>query len=217
MNNFEQNDKKKIIIIAVLALVELFLIWYISQGDAQRQKFIEVLQGQVETLESQLVSYTDSLEDSSNTIDNLNITIEEQDEIIEELIEQQEKLTETQQALISEIELLKTAQEYSVVPGRLTRAGGVAWFEGHKETYYNLPMDMVVMYAQQRIAGYADKEMWIREDGCKMLGDYIMVAADQTVHPYASIVMTSLGEGIVVDTGAFTMWNSEQIDIATNW
>lgn len=96
----------------------------------------------------------------------------------------------------------------------LTPASGVFEFEGHTETYYNLPMDVVVSVAQSRgIAG----EYHVRSDGAKMIGDYIMVAACYDVHPYGSLVNTSLGMGIVVDTGAFTAWNAGNIDIAVSW
>lgn len=96
----------------------------------------------------------------------------------------------------------------------LTPASGVFEFEGHTETYYNLDMSVVVSVAQSRgIAG----EYHVRSDGAKMIGDYIMVAACYDVHPYGSLVNTSLGMGIVVDTGAFTAWNAGNIDIATTW
>lgn len=96
----------------------------------------------------------------------------------------------------------------------LTKEGGVFTFEGHTETYYNLPMDVVVRVAQERgIPG----EYHVRSDGAKMIGDYIMVAACYDVHPYGSLVNTSLGMGIVVDTGAFTAWNANNIDVSTNW
>lgn len=96
----------------------------------------------------------------------------------------------------------------------LTKESGVFTFEGHTETYYNLDMSVVVQVAQSRgIAG----EYHVRSDGAKMIGDYIMVAACYDVHPYGSLVNTSLGMGIVVDTGAFTAWNAGNVDIAVTW
>lgn len=59
---------------------------------------------------------------------------------------------------------------------------------------------------------------WVREDGAKMFGEYVIVAANQTLHPYGSLVNTSLGvQGIVLDTGTFALYNPTQIDIATDW
>ncbi|MBQ1827499.1 MAG: hypothetical protein II126_05945 [Erysipelotrichaceae bacterium] len=70
----------------------------------------------------------------------------------------------------------------------------------------------------RRLGYSADKyPYWIREDGCKMFGDYIMIAADFKIRPRGSLVMTSLGMGIVCDTGAFIKKNPHQIDLAVNW
>ena len=86
-----------------------------------------------------------------------------------------------------------------------------------KETYYNLPMHGVVQI--MRDAGFSEEEYpyWIREDGCKMLGNYIMVAADLSIRPRGSIIETSLGAALVCDTGSFVNYNATQIDVAVNW
>ena len=101
--------------------------------------------------------------------------------------------------------------------GPLTYMKGAVLGPNGKETYYDLPMDRIV--ANARAKGYTEEEypFWIREDGCKMLGDYIMVAADLDIHPRYSIVETSLGLGIVCDTGGFAEINQYQFDIATDW
>lgn len=93
----------------------------------------------------------------------------------------------------------------------LTRAGGVNQGPSGKETYYNLNMAGVVSI--MRNMGNTD-EYWVRDDGVKMLGDYVMVAADLETHPRGSIVESSLGEAIVVDTGSL---EKEQLDIAVAW
>ena len=82
-----------------------------------------------------------------------------------------------------------------------------------KETYYNLDMSKIVRMMQQRGFG----EYWIRSDGVKMLGNYVMVAANLNVHPRGSLVETSLGTGLVCDTGTFAISNPHQLDIATTW
>ena len=82
------------------------------------------------------------------------------------------------------------------------------------ETYYNLPMGGVIKIMREM--GNED-EYWVREDGVKMLGDYVMVAADLNVHPRGSIVETSLGPGIVCDTGDFAKTHHQRLDIATDW
>ena len=83
-----------------------------------------------------------------------------------------------------------------------------------QETYYNLPMGTCVYY--MNLLGY-DYEVWVREDGVKMFGDYIMVAANLETRPKGSLVETSLGTGIIVDTGEFVNWNPNGIDIAVTW
>ncbi len=83
-----------------------------------------------------------------------------------------------------------------------------------KETYYNLDMTGVVWIMES--LGY-DYDYWVREDGVKMYGPFIMVAADLSLRPRGSIIKTSLGWAMVCDTGEFTNWNPTQLDIAVNW
>lgn len=96
----------------------------------------------------------------------------------------------------------------------LSRSKGTVIGPSGKETYYNLNMDGVVSI--MRRMGNND-EYWVREDGCKMLGDYIMVAANLNLRPRGSIVETSLGKAIVCDTGTFARRNPTQIDVAVTW
>ena len=86
-----------------------------------------------------------------------------------------------------------------------------------RETYYNLPMSGVISI--MRDLGYSEEEYpyWIREDGCKMLGEYIMIVANLQLRPRGTIVETSLGLGLVCDTGGFAHYNEYQIDVAVNW
>lgn len=96
----------------------------------------------------------------------------------------------------------------------LSKRRGVIHGPSGKETYYNLNMSVVVRSMQRM--GY-DYEYWVRDDGVKMLGDYVMIAANLNLRPKGSIVETSLGPGIVCDTGGFAKRNPTQIDIATTW
>ncbi len=96
----------------------------------------------------------------------------------------------------------------------LTASAGTITGPSGKETYYNLNMSGVV--SVMRNLGNTD-EYWVRDDGVKMLGDYVMVAANLDVHPRGSLVETSLGMGIVCDTGGFASGNSTQLDIAVSW
>ena len=96
----------------------------------------------------------------------------------------------------------------------LSRSRGAIQGPSGKETYYNLNMSGVVSI--MRNMGYTG-EYWVRDDGCKMLGEYIMVAANLNLRPRGTLVETSLGMGIVCDTGGFARRNPTQLDIATNW
>lgn len=98
--------------------------------------------------------------------------------------------------------------------GHLTPSGGVYYYGNQRETYYNLDMSWVVSYARYNGIG---GEYWIRSDGCKMLGDYIILACNRDIHPYGSIVETSLGLGISLDTGGFAYDYPYGVDIAVNW
>ena len=97
---------------------------------------------------------------------------------------------------------------------RLTPTLGTIMGPSGKETYYNLDMTGVIAIMRRR--GNTDP-YWIREDGCKMLGPYIMIAANLDIRPRGTLVPTSLGMGIVCDTGAFAHRNIYQIDIAVDW
>lgn len=96
----------------------------------------------------------------------------------------------------------------------LSPSAGAIQGPSGKETYYNLDMSGVV--ANMKAAGYQG-EYWVREDGAKMFGDYVMVAAELSSRPKGTILETSLGMAMVCDTGGFASSNPTQIDIATNW
>lgn len=109
-------------------------------------------------------------------------------------------------------------EEMAILPytgnGHLTSQGGRFAGPSGSETYYNLNMSNIV----QRLKSYGfEGEYWVREDGCKMFGNYIMVAADFNTRPIGTILQTSLGDGIVCDTGSFVRTNPTGIDIATTW
>lgn len=99
----------------------------------------------------------------------------------------------------------------------LTQSSGINYGPSGLETYYNLPMDGVVSI--MRNAGFSEEEYpyWESPEGYKMLGNYIMVAADLSIRPRGTTIETSLGMGLVCDTGSFIYTNPEQLDIAVNW
>ena len=85
-----------------------------------------------------------------------------------------------------------------------------------QETYYDLPMSLVMQYRLKD--GCGDGNYYVREDGVKVDNEgYVLVAANLNRYPLCSVVQTSLGIGKVYDTGAFAASNPEQFDIATDW
>lgn len=99
----------------------------------------------------------------------------------------------------------------------LNARNGVVQGPSGKETYYNLPMDGVIKI--MRNLGYSEEEYpyWIRDDGVKMFGPYVMCAANLELRPRGTIIETSLGTAIVCDTGSFAEKNPTQLDIAVDW
>ena len=124
--------------------------------------------------------------------------------------------------------ILTTSEVYAAYPEwrpdapeperpHLTKSAGVFQGPSGKETYYNLPMRNVIN--NMRSLGYTVEEYpyWVREDGAKCLGPYVMAAANLNLRPRGTIVETSLGMAIVCDTGGFAASNTYQLDLATDW
>lgn len=88
----------------------------------------------------------------------------------------------------------------------LTASKGVNWYNGRKETYYNLDMSGVVSNAQ---AMGINGNYWVRDDGVKMYGDYVIVASQDSK---GTLIDTSVGQGIVLD-----YCPAGTVDIATTW
>lgn len=110
-----------------------------------------------------------------------------------------------------------TVIETSYSGGKLTKSRGAIQGPSGKETYYNLNMTGVVSIMRRQGFSEAEYPYNVRADGVKCLGPYVMVAAHLGKRPRGSKVQTSLGTGIVCDTGGFTSGNPTQIDIATAW
>lgn len=143
---------------------------------------------------------------------------EEREKFMNDLRRQQEeeaaRKAEEEQKRQEEQAVVEAAVEPQTGTGVLNRTLGTVIGPSGKETFYNLDMSGVIAIMQS-MGYYAD--YWVREDGVKMYGDYIMVAANLNIRPKGTLVQTSLGMGIVVDTGGFVAANPYQLDIATTW
>lgn len=93
----------------------------------------------------------------------------------------------------------------------LTAKLGTIQYNDHKETWYNLNMSKVVQRAQD--VGIPC-EYWVRDDGCKMFGPWVIVAAHPSVTRY-TFVETSRGTGIVLDR--HTAGDPNLYDLAVTW
>ena len=141
---------------------------------------------------------------------NLGIRYSEQDqESLDKLFEVEVRNIESEESKQNLVE-----DEYVFNGPKLTKSKGVNQGPSGRETYYNLPMNGVIN--TMRRMGNNDK-YWVRNDGVKMLGKYVMIAANLNIRPRGSLVPTSLGMGIVCDTGGFASKNPTQVDIATSW
>lgn len=160
---------------------------------------------------------SENLQITKRSYENLNethnILQQTNDSLTTELIELQANYNELETELEKTQSEIQNNLEINALNGytKLNATMGVNYYNGNKETYYNLPMAGVINIAKYK--GIID-EYWVRDDGVKMYGDYIMVAANYSTYPYGSIVETSLGTGIVLDTGSL---DENQFDIAVNW
>lgn len=107
--------------------------------------------------------------------------------------------------------------ETSYSGAKLSRSRGSIQGPSGKETYYNLNMSGVVSIMRRQGFSEAEYPYNVRADGVKCLGPYVMVAAHLGKRPRGSKVQTSLGTGLVCDTGGFAANNPTQIDVATSW
>ena len=112
---------------------------------------------------------------------------------------------------------VKTGGSESWNGRRISPSAGSIMGPSGKETYYNL--DMSVCVRIMRRMGFSEEEYpyAVRADGVKTLGGYVMVAANLGIRPKGTLIETSVGTGIVVDTGGFAKRNRTQLDIAVNW
>ena len=110
----------------------------------------------------------------------------------------------------------ETEPVYEYAGQVLTPQAGTVNGPSGKETYYNLNMSGVVANAKN--AG-VEGDYWVRNDGAKMYGSYVIAACDVSgmVHNRYDVVSTSLGDAICLDTGYFAYSDPYQIDLATTW
>ena len=178
---------------------------------------LESIKADLKAVKENGETYTKQIEGVSKSLDSLKL------DIVNKVKELNEKIRSVEEAKVE-----KKAAEQAVITasceptpaynpptgGCLTPSGGVHNGPSGLETYYNLPMEKVI--EQARNFGI-EGEYWVRDDGVKMYGDYVILACNRDVHPMGTLVETSLGTGISLDTGGFAEGNPNQCDIATSW
>lgn len=101
--------------------------------------------------------------------------------------------------------------------GQITKERGGCMGPSGRETYYNLYMGNCVNYMRELGYDELNYPVWVRDDGAKMLGLYVMAAANWSIRPKGTIIPTSLGDAIVVDTGEFVADYPYGVDLAVDW
>lgn len=110
--------------------------------------------------------------------------------------------------------LVTPANDYD---DRITKERGGYMGPSGRETYYNLYMGNCVNYMRELGYDEINYPYWVRDDGAKMLGLYVMCAANWKTRPRGTIIPTSLGDAIVVDTGEFVSDYPNGVDLAVDW
>ena len=125
-----------------------------------------------------------------------------------------------------ELERIKKEEEENKWQGQvLTSKLGVVYDtpSGGMETYYDA--DVISKYGMNGVVkimrdlGYSEEKYpyYIREDGVRMLGNYVMVAANLDTYPRGTIIETTLGTAIVCDMCENASIVPDQLDVAVNW
>lgn len=190
-----------VITITLICLLTVISYSIRSGNDLEKEGFADEIAEELLNITT-IASTTDAIEDNKNvtSMTSSGISFEVPAPAVTEEV-----------VIINNAQTVETAVSSG---GVLTPSKGVNYGPSGKETYYNL--DMSGCIETMRSYGNTD-EYWVREDGCKMLGPYIMCAANLNLRPRGTLVESSLGTCIVVDTGGFASVDATQIDIATTW
>ena len=99
----------------------------------------------------------------------------------------------------------------------LNKSAGVVFGPNGYESYYNLPMGGIISIMRSMGFDEENYPYWVRDDGAKMLGGYVMVAANLSTYPRGTTSVCSLGPCIICDTGGFIHSTNRTFDVATAW
>ena len=201
--NFVSKNIKKILLIELITLLMLSSFICVQAKEIPKP-----------------ITKTNFIKVSTKSI-NLDKSVTDAKLVVDTELERQRKEAEEKEKLAKKLEEEKKKKveiiETSYSGSKLTKSKGTIQGPSGKETYYNLNMSGVVSIMRRKGFSEAEYPYNVRADGVKCLGPYVMVAAHLGNRPRGSKVQTSLGTGLVCDTGGFAAGNPSQIDIATSW
>ena len=183
-----------------------------TQSYANMQLMSEIYLGEFQELQERM-----------NTLESANASQEADLEEYEEILDNYDHHVDDLQKELNAYEIaLEEAAPMFQLPTTwdgpvLTKEKGGNMGPAGRETYYNLNMNGCI--ATMRRLGYSEEEYpyWVRDDGAKMFGRYVMIAANWKIRPLGTVIETSLGWSIVVDTGDFVEEYPYGVDIAVDW
>lgn len=189
----------------------------IDDLDKDIKEQFEGVNAELDKLKENDKAHTDQINGLNEMIELLKKDLQNKEKELKQKIDEVEQAKAEKKAV--EQAVITASYEptpaYNPPVSGLTPTSGINNFNGHTESYYNLPMEKVI--EQARNFGI-EGEYWVNpENGVKMYGDYVMCACNYDIYPIGSLVETSFGTGISLDTGAFIAWNPTNVDIATSW
>lgn len=217
---------KFIILIAVFLCGAIVLVNIHSSVTRTQLYISEVEQKSYEEMQAMSYDYSLEIQTLREEIDRLDKEKAEQDKLIayqNDLIDTyDQKFDDLHKEVDAYTKVLEREAPKFQLPttwkgAKSTKANGGVLGPSGQETYYNLPMNNCV--ANMRKRGYDAKRypVWTRKDGAKMFGHYVMVAANWKIRPLGTVIETSIGWGIVVDTGEFVKTSPRGVDLAVTW
>lgn len=131
------------------------------------------------------------------TVENTN-TVETKNTIVEDL-NYENVVVEEVSAPIETIQLMDTNAKFAT---NVYHTGVNEVFD-EMDTIKISNVSNIIKMMREKGFDEANYPYYIREDGVKMLGNYVMVSASLADHPLGSVVETSLGQGIVCNESGF--------------
>ena len=217
--------------LSTIISIALAIVVFIIFGQLDKiNKRITILEDNQGVISSSLLTLSDDHTQDINTLQSEIAALQEANRKQDEIITSQQDVIDTYDQKFEDLHkevdayaevLEKEAPKFQLPTtwkgAKTTKQNGGVMGPSGRETYYNLNMNNCV--ANMRKRGYDEKNypVWEREDGAKMFGHYVMIAANWKIRPLGTIVETSIGWGIVVDTGEFVKDYPRGIDLAVNW